>query len=262
MAQSALSICNRALLQMGSRVQISSVNPSDGSAAGDACTTLYAPTFENLARAAYWNCFRKQATLTLLKAAPGTPENVSGTVLPWPPSPWLYSYQYPPDCLMERFLVPPPNYLTQGSPEPLFTNNGWANPSYPSAAIQFAVAYDEDATGNPNRVILTNLSQAIAVYTVNQQNPAQWDSQFQQAMVSSLAVWLVPALSGSAQMMQMSMGIANKIIGDARDRDGDEGLTIVDNVPDWTAVRGTPWARSQNMFTTPCQGMVWPSYVG
>lgn len=262
MAQSVVSICNRSLLQMGSRVQVSSVNPSDGTPAGDACSTLFQPTYETLARAAYWNCFRKQATLTLLKAAPGTPENVSGTTYPYPPAPWLYSYQYPPDCLMERFLLPPPCYASQGSPEPIFTNNGWANPSYPSVAIQFAVAYDTDATGNPNRVILTNLSKAIAVYTVNQPNPSAWDPQFQEAMVASLAVWLCPALSGNAQMMQMSIGIADRIVAEARRRDGDEGLTIVDPVADWVSVRGTPWAISQNPFITPYQGIAWPSYSG
>jgi len=99
-----ISICNRALLAIGSQSQISSLN--EGSTQANACATLYTPTFEALARAAYWNCLRYQESLSLLAAASGTPENPDGTTLPLPPTPWLYSYQLPTTSLQARFIIP------------------------------------------------------------------------------------------------------------------------------------------------------------
>ena len=83
---SIIDIANRALYQISSREQVSSVTPSDGSEAANAVAILFQPTFEMIARSAHWNCLRKQAVLTLLKAASGTPENPNGTLpQPLPP---------------------------------------------------------------------------------------------------------------------------------------------------------------------------------
>jgi hypothetical protein len=114
-----LNIINRSALAVGMQSQVSSLN--EGSALANAASTLYTPTFEQLARSAPWNCLRKEATLTLLAAAQGTPENPEGTTLPLPPVPWLYQYAYPSDCLQMRFIVPslpPPNARV-----PIFSTN-------------------------------------------------------------------------------------------------------------------------------------------
>jgi len=109
---SQVDLCNRALLSIGARAQISSISPSDGSTEADACAVLYTPVFESLGRAAKWNCLRQQKTLTLIQAAVGTPENPSGGdglgsfaigssaigPYPVPAIPWLYGYQQPTDC--------------------------------------------------------------------------------------------------------------------------------------------------------------------
>lgn len=255
---SAIDIVNRALLRMSARAQVSQINPSDGSAEADAASVLFTPTYEMLARAAHWNIFRKQEKLTLLKAAQGTPENVDGTVLPVPPTPWLYSYAYPSDCLMERYLIPPGSSAWSGTP--LFSSTVPAPVMTQLSPVEFLVAHDTDSSDNPIRVILANTSQAEAVYTVNQPNPAQWDSQFQEAMVSSLAVYLIPALSGNAAMMQLSMKNAEQIVAQARLTDGNEGLTIVDNIPDWIANRGTSWASGNSLFMTPYSDLSWPNF--
>lgn len=255
---SQIDIVNRALLRMSARSQVSSINPSDGSAEADAASVLFTPTYEMLARAAHWNIFRKQTALTLLKAAQGTPENVDGTTLPTPPTPWLYSYAYPSDCLQERYLIPPSSLAWSGTP--LFSSDIPSPVVTQLSPVEFLVAYDTDSQNNPIRVILANTSQAQAVYTVNQPNPAQWDSQFQEAMVSSLAVYLIPALSGNAAMMQLAMANAERIVAEARRTDGDEGLTIVDNIPDWITNRGTNWASSNSLFATPYSDLSWPNF--
>ena len=231
---SVLSICNRALLSIGQQAQISSLN--EGSTQADACVTLFTPTFEALARAAFWNCLRQQAVLTLIAAAAGTPENLNGTTLPLPPTPWLYSYQLPADSLQARFIVPSiPNAQSGGTPiSPAYIS---AATYLPSESIPFRIAYATDINNNPLQIILTNQTQAQLVYTVNQPNPQIWDSQFQAAMVASLAAYLVPALALNISLMQMQIKVAENLIEQARVRDGDEGTTSQDHIPDWIQAR-------------------------
>lgn len=238
MAASDVSITNRALLSIGARAQVSSLTPSDGSTEADAAATLFVPTFEALARSANWNCLRKQSVLSLLQAAQGTPENALGTTLPLPPTPWLYAYAYPSDCLKIRFLQCSLPVAVGGSvPNTTFTNPAPINlPG--QGQINFAVAYSNDTSGNPITVVLTNQSQAQAVYTVNQANPVIWDSMFQEAMVSSLAAYFVPALSLNLPLMQAAVGRAEKLISYARAADGNEGVTCMDHTPDWIVARG------------------------
>lgn len=231
---SVLSICNRALLSIGSQAQISSLN--EGSVQADSCNTLFTPTFESLARTAYWNCLRKQASLSLIAAAPGTPENQNGVTLPIPPIPWLYSYQLPSDSLQARFIVPsfpsPAIGIVPISPAMI-----GAATSYGIGQIPFRVAYATDSNNNPIQIVLTNQTQAQLVYTVNQPNPQIWDSQFQSAMVASLAAYLVLALSLSIDLAKIQISLADSMIAQARVRDGDEGTTSQDSIPDWIRAR-------------------------
>lgn len=235
-SQSQLSVSNLALLSIGARAQVSSINPSDGSTAADAISTLYTFIFENLARTAKWGCLNKQLALTLIQAAQGTPENPTGTSLPLPQQPWLYAYLYPPDCLMMRTIYPP--LITSGSAVSQTSLNNSVTPWIPGQyQIPYITAYTTDSGGNPIEVILTNQESAVANYTVNQQNPASWDSLFTAAYVASLAAYLVPALSLNPPLMQMQIGIAEKMIALARAQDGNESPIVQDHVPDWMRAR-------------------------
>lgn len=232
---SQVDVTNRALLSIGAKAQVSALN--EGSTEANAAAILFTPTFEALARAAHWNCLRKQAALSVIAAAMGTPENPLGTALPLPPAPWLYSYQLPSDCLAMRFLVP--SLPSTGIGTAMTTYSNAAPTRLPGGEqIQFAVAYATDANGAPIQVVLTNQSQAQAVYTVNQPNPAIWDSQFQAAMVSSLAAYFVPALSLNLALMQGAIKNSEMIIAQARVSDGNEGVTVMDHVPDFIRARG------------------------
>lgn len=232
-----LSICNRSLLAVGARSQISSVSPSDGSAEANALSVLFTPTFESLARTAHWNCLRKQVVLPLLAAASGTPENPQGTSLPLPPTPWLYAYAYPADCLAMIYLVP--SFPSSTGSTPQTTINNAAATWLPSGGqIVFQVTtYQLTPQSSPVTVILTNQEFAQAAYTANLPNPAQWDSLFQAAMVSSLGAFLVPALSLSLPLMQMCIKQAETAIGKAQAMDGNEGVTSMDHTPDWMQAR-------------------------
>lgn len=261
MSASVVSLANRALLQIGGRSLVSSL--SENSAQADAVNTLFTPVFESLARCAWWNCLRNQAILTLLKAAQGTPENPQGTTLPLPPSPWLYEYLLPSNCLHMRYVVPTLPVTGVGT-VPLTTINNTAPTQIPNdGQIPFVVAYDTDASGNPLTVLLTNQCQAQACYTVNQPNPTVWDSQFQAAFVSSLAAYLVPALTLHLPLMQMQIGVAERIIAEARAADGNEGVSSQNRIADWMqARRGSGAAGYGNtLFGYPNYfNMSWPAY--
>lgn len=258
---SNLNVINRALLAIGSQAQVSSLN--EGSAQANAAATLYTPTFEQLARSAPWNCLRKEATLTLLAAAQGTPENPDGTTLPLPPVPWLYQYAQPSDCLQMRFIVP--SLPAPNGGVPIFSVNTGAATRLPNGGqIPYAVAYAVDANNNPINVILTNQSQAIAVYTVNQPNPQIWDSLFQGAMVASLAAYFVPALSLNMPLMTTQIKLAENMIQQARVRDGNEGVTSMDHTPDWIRARNgaSGWAGrgGYGYGLNTWDNMCWPAY--
>lgn len=257
-----LSISNRALLAVGARASISSLNPSDGSVEANAVSVLWTPTFESLARSAHWGCLRKQATLGLLQAAQGTPENPAGTSLPSPPTPWLYAYSYPSDCLDMQFVVPSLP-VSVGGTVPATTINNAAGSWIPSGGqIPFVVSTASTSHNAPILVILTNQAQAQAVYTVNQPNPAAWDSLFQSAMVASLGAFLVPALSLSLPLLQLCVKQAEVAIAQARTADGNEGVTTMDHLPDWMIARRGGGNFAYGGFSTfgGFVNMCWPSY--
>lgn len=232
-----LSIANRSLLSIGARAQVSSINPSDGSVEADAIAVLFTPTFEALGRSANWNCLRKSAQLTLLQAAMGTPENTDGTSYPLPEFPWLYGYAYPSDCLKFNYIVPSnPVGTSGGTPQTTISNA--AGPVIPQQGqIPYVVSSSLNSSNQPIIIILTNQDLAQGVYNANLSDPGLWDSMFQAAMVASLGAFLVPALSLSVPLMQMSVKTAEAIIAQARTADGNEGVTTMDHLPDWMRAR-------------------------
>lgn len=260
-----VDVCNLALSQIAARASITSITPSDGTVAGDACALLYQPTVDAYARAAHWNCLRFTAALSLLKAAAGTPENVNGTTLPVPPQPWLYEYALPTDCLKARFLVPS---LTQPPPSPpLTTGTSMFLPARLGAgAVPFTVAVDVDQNGNEIAVLLTNIGTALTgppqlVYTKRLLNIGLWDAQFLMGAKSALAAWLVNPVNASAAMMQQAMGIAKAMLDSARISDGNEGPQSFDHTPDWISIRGGGRSRPTGLFIAPWDSFAFPGGV-
>lgn len=252
-----VSLAKQALLQIGARNTL--VSFQDGTVEATACSVLYTPKFELLARTARWNCLKKQATLSLLMAAQGTPENPSGTSYTQPPTPWLYAYALPSDCLAMRFIVP--SYPNLGVTTPLTTASYVANTAIsPQMQIPFDVAYSVDRNNNPIQIILTNQTQAQAVYTVNQPNPVIWDSMFQEAFVQTLAAFLVPALAMNGALLQAAAAAADKLILQARVADGNEGVTVADHIPDWIRARNQGSGTFVNWNNNQYVDIVWPTY--
>lgn len=260
---SILTVANRSLGSIGARSTIASLNESSQEA--KQVNVFFQSTFESLARSAKWNCLKKQASLSLIASAPGTPTNPSGLITPYPPNPWLYSYLVPSDSLFIRQLIPPRPVLQNTGGVPIFPTNNYVGSAcgYGNRQIPYEVAYGADSSGNALPIINTNLGGALGIYTVNQPNPQFWDSLFQQAMVASLAAFLVPALSLDKALMQMQIGIANKLIEQARAADGNEVPVSQDREASWISARNGesgPWSLGFNTSFLNYENPAWPTF--
>ena len=233
---SEVSLCNRALAAIGTRSTISSLD--EASVEGRTCALLYESTRDEILGMAYWNFARKTALLGLLKSAPGTPKGPAtsaGWNSAYPSPPWLYQYAYPSDCLQIRQIIAQLTNAYAGVP----LMGGGASP-YPFISMMgapFTVALDTDASGGQVQVILTNQYSAIAVYTAAITNPALFESAFEEAVVQALAAKLAIPLTGQVSLASAKYQQANELIRAARASDGNEGLTVIDNMPDWITVR-------------------------
>lgn len=226
---SITSICNRALSKAGARSTITSLD--EASAEAVACSIHYDPDRQTLLRAAHWNFARYQLSLALLGSALDTPVSA--------PTPWAYKYAYPSDCLKLRFILwqptDTPNSIAPDVGQP-YAGYLRANPNN-----RFVVASDIDADSNPVKVILTNVPNAIGVYTKDLTDPDMFDPSFTTALVNLLASDLIMPLSGNVGQMQSMLAYVQEAVTAARVSDGNEGLTSTDHTPDWIAARGTPW---------------------
>jgi hypothetical protein len=252
---SAVDVCNNALLNIGTRSSISSL--TEASPEAQACNLQYDTVLSTLLRSAPWNFARKFATLGLLKALPGTPENSSTPVdslwhTSYPPPPWYYSYAYPSDCVLARYVLP--QIYSASAGVPIFSAGNYSPMGVAGTPAKFVVTSDQDANGNAVRVICTNESQAIICYTYHAVNPDLWDPMFYDAMQDALAGSLCMALTGKIELAKALLSKANDTIRQARAQDGNEGLTIVDNMPDWLKVRGLGGSMALGPGYTPSWG--------
>jgi len=255
-------IVNRALAAISAQADI--VNSAENSKEAVAARLLYDPTRQQLLRAAHWNFARKTATLTLLKAAPGTPENPSATgVAAWTPDfpspPWLYEYLVPADCQQLRFIVPSIAFAGAGG-----GMSGGGNVNVAASAVgamlpqKFVLASDTNQQGQQVNVVLSNQPQAIAVYTADVINENLWDSCFQEAMVFGLASRFAMTIAGDKSLARMVSQQAMMAVNAARVTDGNEGLTSGDSLPDWLRVRGYAGDWSGGSYTS---GWVTPGFL-
>lgn len=240
----AVTLCNLALGQISARTSITGINPASppNNVAATTASQLYQIQADAVFRAAHWNSARLQAAGTLLRAQQGTPENPAGTTLPIPPTPWLYEYSYPPDCLAVRFVIPKP-VPQAATTTPLMTNIGFIQRPLAQTGVPFVPAIDTDSNGNQIKVILTNARNMDVVYTARIANVDLWDASLQNAVIGTLAAWFCIPITGDKALMAARVQLAVGLINAARMSDGNEGITSSDIPVDWMDVRnsGAGW---------------------
>ncbi len=231
-----VDIVNRALSEIGARTLISDLN--EASPAGAQARLQYNATREQVLRAAHWGFARKTVTLTNLGQLLDTP--------PGSPYPWLEQYLYPPDCIKFRYVLAPPCPVvsdTSPAPDVSVQNPLFIPWTMPRRDWRYVVAVD-DSTTPARRVLLSNVPQAIGVYTANIQDPDLWDPLFTNALVMALANKFVQPLSGNVGLKTSYAQLAEAALTSARVADGNEAVPSTDHVVDWIAARGVygSWA--------------------
>lgn len=177
-------LINAALVRVGYKRLIGSI--WDGSEAAQVALAVYGQERDSLLRDGSWGFAQRNVTLTLLKSAPAggyLPPTVWDPTL-YPPLNFSYEYGYPDDCLKVRSLRPTPFFIPNFDPTP----------------IEFSI--DNDSAYTPaRRVILSNLANAVCVYTGRVTAPDQWAVDFTQAFIEKLGEPLAAALT-SPQLAQ------------------------------------------------------------
>jgi hypothetical protein len=253
-------ICNQALDAIDARCVIGDIE--EGTKESNVLLRHYAECRRQLLRGAHWDMARKQAAMQLLADASGQNPNVGNLVQ----APWLYAYGYPIDCVMVRFV---PYTPASGSPipqgniainvnVPMMTNMG-AGPPAPGVRLQparFLVGHDPNYVpqGTPQdsavagiapqgrTVIMTNVPNAIGVYTGDIVYPSLWDPGFRAAFVAYLASEVCLAVSkaseqGRRQLRNEQIAIAKEKLARARVNDGNEGFFSTDIQAEWLRAR-------------------------
>jgi hypothetical protein len=223
-----VSIYNLALDSIGSRSTVSS--PSEQSPEAFALNRHWQPAIEKILQTARWNFARKQVQLTLLNdATQGQPV----------PTPWMYEYAVPNDCTQARYIMPA--IYAQNTSQVV---GAPATPITTGPPVRFLISTDNDPSGNQIAVILTNQIQAQLVYTSRVLNPALFDGQFVDALYNYLGARVCIALSGDKQMMGEAFKRASALCDAAAASNGNESITVIDQMPDWIRVRGyaSDWA--------------------
>jgi hypothetical protein len=236
---SQIQIANMALQAIGTRSTIASLNENSKEAQQTAM--LWDAIRDELLGRAWWNMARKTVQLTLLKAAPGTPEFVGTPSAQWtsayPAPPWLYSYGYPADCISARYIASMPN---TGQPSiPIFSGSTFiAGTQVNGAPIKFVQASDVDGSNNQIRIILTNEPDALLVYTCRITDTELWDADFVSTFATLLAAYLAEPLTGQRSLRKDLKEEAELKVREAATSDANEGLTIQETTPDWLRIRG------------------------
>ncbi len=205
-----------------------------------ACTIHFEAACRAMLRLAPWSFARSQANGALLAAAAGTPENVdgSGTL---PLVPWQYEYAWPQDCIRLRRVLNPFIPQQPGQVVPMWPGITGAPLMFPPMLdnrVPYQISLDRDSTGNQIKVILSNIENALIVYTALVDNVNLWDDEFSEAFVFMLASHLVGALIGDKQLDKALYEKAAQLAVTARAVDGNEQPVSPNATPDWIRVRG------------------------
>jgi hypothetical protein len=170
MAVTEASICNVALLRVGQRQTIDSLEEATTEAM--ACKALYPFARDSLLEEVWWSWATKRQVLAL------TAETRTG---------WSYVYAFPSDCVTARYLSASVRFPAEDQ------------------TIPFAFEASDDGTA---RVLLTDQESAELVYTAGITNPNLWSAMARDALAWRLAADLVSALPVKPQLAAQALGMA------------------------------------------------------
>lgn len=176
-----IDICNLALSQLGEEGEITGLNPPDGSEFAAQCSRYYPVALRKLFEEFDWGFAQARFKLNELS-------NYDKTLYSY-----AHAYALPSDCV--RVV----RVSKANDPDKTIINP--ANTEFPK---NFEVMYSRTTD---NRILLTNVEDAIIQYTMYKNAPALFPTYFIEALVLALAVYLVGPLKRSDPASQMATNL-------------------------------------------------------
>lgn len=183
---SPADVVNAALVRIGYALFIG--NLYDGSKAAQKALSIYGQTRDDLLRGNDWGFAQREVSLTILKTAPAggyIPGITTWDPASYPQLGFRFEYAWPDDCLKVRALRPTPLFLPNFDPSPNV----------------FSIANDNTYTPG-QRVILTDLENAVAVYTGQITNPLVMPPDFIESLIETLGERLATGLTSDTLAQQ------------------------------------------------------------
>lgn len=198
-------IANMALSHVGARSSIESL--TEKSTEARLCLTWYDYSRRTVLEAHDWNFARKRLTLALHG------DTISETSSDPLAGVWGFRYQYPGDCLIARKIQ------NSGAP--------------PGDATPFEIETNLDGT---QRTILTNLSDAVLVYTWDLKNTDMFSGLFVLGLSHLLAHHIAFSLTGKRSIKVDELAIFQGVVATAAASSANEGMSAPPRDADW--IRG------------------------
>lgn len=213
---SVVDIYNRVLQTIGTRTTVTAAEiAAESTNEAIQLNLIYANVRDDLSRMAPWNCCFNYANLTLITAAPGTPENTSAPTTLWakgqPAPPWAYEYQYPVDCLRACFIIPTQQTGYSGGVPITTAVTGGAPAFWQGPPVRFKVAVDQFYPVTAATVVSGGTGYAVGD-RITLPGAAQGS-----APIGAPVVLQVATLSGSAVA---TVTVVNQIAGSATPQGG------------------------------------------
>lgn len=232
---SEISICNLALMRMGSVSQIQSLDTSaDSSTEAVACAQWYPQDRDAILTDFPFNWARGNAQLAQVNTSlPATPE-------------WQYSYRYPADCLSCWRIVPAPTIQPIAGQIPQTTGIGGALPAWADQwwnrpegqPWPWSFDIEQDANG---RLIVTDLVNAWLLYTRAVSDPSQFSADFADLLSWRLATDLAITLGVSANRAKLAQEGYARALGQTRARFANERQTGIAKVSPASTLTRARW---------------------
>lgn len=208
-------IARMALTHVGARNTIESL--SENSPEAKVCKLWYDPSRKQALEAFDWNFARKRQALAVHNDAP--PEGV-----------WLFRYQYPADCIAARRVENPVISATSGG---VFTSEAFkhvvgVNPD----AVPFEIETSNDGTIS----ILTDLEDAILVYTFDLTNENLFPMMFVEAHSRVLAARIAFSLTAKRSIADDQFRMFLALVSAAEKRNANEQVQKPPRDAEW--IRG------------------------
>tara|TARA_S200002703_G_scaffold160089_2_gene176896 strand:+ start:4084 stop:7842 length:3759 start_codon:yes stop_codon:yes gene_type:complete len=210
---SETQVANMALTYLGEPGRLTNID-TDTSREAELCRQFLPIARDELLESHAWDFALCSTTLTVRTASPRVD--------------WKYAYDYPEDVASVLDLVRSDvdyNYKTMGT----------------TGQHEYSVELDINA----DRVILTDLEDALMLYVAKVTDPSKWSTKFITAlawrMVFHMAGGIVKGEEG-AKKAAMAMQMADRIARAATKHDADHkrNVNVSDHVPKWLAHRSNP----------------------